>query len=567
MTIDMNQEYSQGETIIAKVSGSFIDPLLEENVFFYRSYVRIPMDYDVIKIGNNYYIKVSLIGKSENNYSIQIKNVRYYDSGLLSTKTVIKNFTINNSTADFAIDPGFVSSSNDFYIKLQNLKDASLDINIKGFTGISNQNSVILGPSETYFLNFQINPLTTLTLGVIELNSGNLKYSIPTYLIYVPIPPAPEQPFCGDSKITSGETCDGTNWGSIKNCSNFGFNNGTLSCNPPGSQSQCLIDTSNCFNTPTSPLPPPLPPPNLPTECNSTNPCPKDYFCLNGDCIQNISEDEEPFCGDGNINSGESCDGTNWGAIKNCKNMGFDGGALRCTNCDFNTTDCFNDVIPKDEGCVYDRDCPTDQICEDKECVSEECDIKSECDKNQKCEFNRCIDNECAVDKDCKNENLTCRDGSCVEKDCTIDYNCAYGYKCDNGKCVKKGCIISYDCVYGMVCEDFICKIRIKNECTNTDRKNCSKDQVCVRGNCLNQSRVSGDIKDIQTCLEMGGKTCSDSTKCDGQTQKISEVVCCFAICVENKSSTGKIIGWGLLVTIFVIILWFFLKARRRTRY
>jgi len=55
------------------------------------------------------------------------------------------------------------------------------------------------------------------------------------------------------------------------------------------------------------------------------------------------------YCGDGNINSGEQCDGSSaWGNITNCSNFdAFTGGSLSCDNCQFNTSLCTGGV---DEG-------------------------------------------------------------------------------------------------------------------------------------------------------------------------------------------------------------------------
>jgi len=55
--------------------------------------------------------------------------------------------------------------------------------------------------------------------------------------------------------------------------------------------------------------------------------------CDNG-CNQNrtgCQEPEEPYCGDGEINSQEECDGNNLNN-QTCQSLGFDFGNLSCTN-------------------------------------------------------------------------------------------------------------------------------------------------------------------------------------------------------------------------------------------
>jgi len=101
--------------------------------------------------------------------------------------------------------------------------------------------------------------------------------------------------YCGDGVIDAGETCDGSNWGPITGCSDFNnFTGGSLSC------VNCQFDTSSCTGGPGG------------------------------------------YCGDGVIDAGETCDGSDWGPITGCTNFDyFTGGALSCgTDCQFDTSLC-----------------------------------------------------------------------------------------------------------------------------------------------------------------------------------------------------------------------------------
>ncbi len=40
---DMKAEFAQGETLMAKVSGNFIEPIINENIFLYRGHIRVPL--------------------------------------------------------------------------------------------------------------------------------------------------------------------------------------------------------------------------------------------------------------------------------------------------------------------------------------------------------------------------------------------------------------------------------------------------------------------------------------------------------------------------------------------
>ena len=102
---------------------------------------------------------------------------------------------------------------------------------------------------------------------------------------------------CGNGEINMGEQCDGAIFGGIVECSDLqGFQSGTLTCT-----ADCKLDTSNCV--------------------------------------------EEPACGNGLIDAGESCDGSNFGPgiSQDCTTFSsdFTGGTLACTaDCSIDTSTC-----------------------------------------------------------------------------------------------------------------------------------------------------------------------------------------------------------------------------------
>ncbi len=109
---------------------------------------------------------------------------------------------------------------------------------------------------------------------------------------------------CGDGVINTGETCDGSDWGSITGCTDFDAftTGGILSCD-----SSCQFDTS---------------------------------LCTGGTA---------GTCGDGVINTGETCDGIEWGPIIGCTDFDeFTSGAgtLSCdSSCQFDTSLCTGGTI------------------------------------------------------------------------------------------------------------------------------------------------------------------------------------------------------------------------------
>lgn len=175
---NVNSEYKQGETIIASISGNFLDQITKSNIEFYRGHVKIPMDYDVIKIENKFYLYASLVGKTPNNYSIVIKDVEYMKGAEVVDDEIQANFSITEEIADFSVMPGFIYTNDDFYLEVQDLQDFEIEINVKSS---AEDYSFNLISGETEKINFDIGNLS-IGFQTIELSTNNLNYAIPVYL-------------------------------------------------------------------------------------------------------------------------------------------------------------------------------------------------------------------------------------------------------------------------------------------------------------------------------------------------------------------------------------------------
>lgn len=154
---------------------------------------------------------------------------------------------------------------------------------------------------------------------------------------------------CGDALVTGIEECDINDNSGINFCSmyNPGFTAGSLICD----LDICRFDTSNCVGQ---------------QFCKDSSDCSSGEYCSNGNCIaehcsdgvKNLGEvgidcggadcEPCPICLNGIVESGESCDGEDWGQISDCSDLGFVSGNLRCNdNCHFDTSSC----IPKTPEC------------------------------------------------------------------------------------------------------------------------------------------------------------------------------------------------------------------------
>ncbi len=133
---------------------------------------------------------------------------------------------------------------------------------------------------------------------------------------------SPGEGICGNDVINLGETCDGTTFGKQIQCDDFDdFSGGILNCNAPGTPNECQINTSQCTGG------------------------------VDGPCGNNVT------------NTGESCDGDDWGQIIGCDDLGFDGGNLSCdSSCYFDVSQCTFD-IGGGGTCTYSQQTTDD--CED----------------------------------------------------------------------------------------------------------------------------------------------------------------------------------------------------------
>ena len=201
---------------------------------------------------------------------------------------------------------------------------------------------------------------------------------------------------CGNGIIDSGEQCDGTNLGGAS-CSSLGYAGGTLKC------------ASNCmaYNSTACTLPPEIINYTLSvskigngtvtgTGINCGNDCSESYLSganitltttassgsvfagWSGDCsgtacsltmssnksvTANFNIISAPVCGNGIIESGEVCDGTNLGG-QTCLSLGYTGGSLSCaSSCSFNTAACTTtfDCSQANILCVDDTAGPTQE--------------------------------------------------------------------------------------------------------------------------------------------------------------------------------------------------------------
>lgn len=198
--VEMKSNFSQGETLIAKISGNFLKPVLDKNIFFYRDYTLVAIIPEVKKFKDEFYVYAQL-PENEANYSISIQDVQYMKGNKISEEYIVKNFSISNETTIFSINPGFFETTGDVEIEVQNFQDKKINIELrtseliesspKGFweslfSGKEDlskyEKSITLISGDKKIIEFTLENITKDELRYIELKSSEQYYNIPLFV-------------------------------------------------------------------------------------------------------------------------------------------------------------------------------------------------------------------------------------------------------------------------------------------------------------------------------------------------------------------------------------------------
>lgn len=129
------------ENFIIKVSGTFVKPLTEKNIMFYRinslgAEVKTSLGfYDLEKIQGDYYFYLEIPeNKEPGEYIISLENIEYKIGNNIYDKEVEKNFSIESNKAPFSIYPPFkvLEETEDVYeIEILNLMSKTIEVGLE----------------------------------------------------------------------------------------------------------------------------------------------------------------------------------------------------------------------------------------------------------------------------------------------------------------------------------------------------------------------------------------------------------------------------------------------------
>lgn len=184
--VSMNKEFKSSETLQAKISGNFLTSVTNENIEFYRGHVKIPIEFDIAKINEEYYLYALLPEVTEKiNYSLTIKDTEYYNGTSIKSDDINIPFTILQDLADFTVTPGFVVDNKDFSLKVQNLKPNKITIQVNAVNSgiVPEFSSLELKSGEIKNIKFFVSNSNTSELNEISLTSSGTSYKIITSII------------------------------------------------------------------------------------------------------------------------------------------------------------------------------------------------------------------------------------------------------------------------------------------------------------------------------------------------------------------------------------------------
>ncbi|RLG15533.1 hypothetical protein DRN69_02845 [Candidatus Pacearchaeota archaeon] len=78
----------------------------------------------------------------------------------------------------------------------------------------------------------------------------------------------------------------------------------------------------------------------------------------------------------------------------------------------------------------------------------------------------------------------------------------------------------------------------------------------------LNESspETKTETQIFQTCDEIKGQVCKKEEKCDGETKNTKDGVCCLGKCLKKEKSSGRLIGFMVIIAVVILLIWFYLK-------
>jgi hypothetical protein len=325
--------------------------------------------------------------------------------------------------------------------------------------------------------------------------------------------------YCGNAVVDSVEDCDGSNLNS-ETCVTQGWDDGLLLC------SSCSFDTSACYDCTA----------NVSQQCNGgdvywydscgnlgglADDCTSTEFCTND---SSTAASCGGYCGNGVVDSDEDCDGSNLDA-QTCISQGWDGGALICSACSFNTSACYDCTANVSQQCNsgdvywYDScgipggvadDCTLSEVCNNTSASTAVCEGfcgNGVVDPDEDCDGSN-LDSQTCISQGWDGGALSCSSCSFNTSSCfyctpNVSQQCYGGEVYWYDSCGNRGSIAD-NCTSSETCTE-----------TSPTSAYCQPD--CGNGNVDSGEDCDGSNLNGQSCTTLGwaGGNLSCNSNCD----------------------------------------------------
>lgn len=172
ISTDMEETYQRGETLIVEILGNILQPIEKEDIELLREHVQVPIDYDVKRIGDNYYF-YGIAPLAENNYTLKINNILTTIEGVEQEIDFEQNFSTSEELVSYSIKPGFAIFEKEFEFTITLNEDLDKTISLD----FPETREIILTPGEN---KLEINSVEN-QIGFKLINIGD--YSIPIFIL------------------------------------------------------------------------------------------------------------------------------------------------------------------------------------------------------------------------------------------------------------------------------------------------------------------------------------------------------------------------------------------------
>ncbi len=170
---DIGNNYQPKETVVVRVSGNILEPIPPSSFEIKRKNVKVPVEYDLKRFGNDYYVWF-VTPQEENNYTFVINDVHTTVSGENKIIDYEKEFFVKGNLSDYYVKPGFFYATKNIEMSIYLNEDIEKVITVD----FPEKKDIFLKPGENKV------KLTLEDTEETKLITGNVgKYKIPIYMI------------------------------------------------------------------------------------------------------------------------------------------------------------------------------------------------------------------------------------------------------------------------------------------------------------------------------------------------------------------------------------------------